>query len=69
MTDPIWWFFLFWLPKFLNSEYGLTLTGLGPPLIAIYLLADVGSIGGGWIAGRFIKRGWSVNQGAQGARC
>jgi ACS family hexuronate transporter-like MFS transporter len=62
LTDPIWWFFLFWLPKFLNQEYGLTLTGLGPPLIAIYLLADLGSIGGGWIAGRFIKRGWSVNK-------
>ncbi len=62
MTDPIWWFFLFWLPKFLNSEYGLTLTGLGPPLIVIYLMADVGSIAGGWIAGRFIKRGWSVNR-------
>jgi ACS family hexuronate transporter-like MFS transporter len=67
LTDPIWWFFLFWLPKFLNSEYGLTLTGLGPPLIAIYLLADVGSIGGGWIAGRFIKRGWSVNRARKGA--
>jgi ACS family hexuronate transporter-like MFS transporter len=67
MTDPIWWFFLFWLPKFLNSEYGLTLTGLGPPLIAIYLMADIGSIGGGWIAGRFIKRGWSVNKARKGA--
>jgi ACS family hexuronate transporter-like MFS transporter len=67
LTDPIWWFFLFWLPKFLNSEYGLTLTGLGPPLIAIYLLADVGSIGGGWIAGRFIRRGWSVNKARKGA--
>jgi ACS family hexuronate transporter-like MFS transporter len=67
MTDPIWWFFLFWLPKFLNSEYGLTLTGLGPPLIAIYLMADVGSIAGGWIAGRFIKRGWSVNRARKGA--
>jgi ACS family hexuronate transporter-like MFS transporter len=63
LTDPIWWFFLFWLPKFLNSEYGITLTGLGPPLIAIYLLADVGSIGGGWLAGRLIRRGWSVNRG------
>jgi len=62
MTDPIWWFFLFWLPKFLNSEYGLTLTKIGAPLIVIYLMADVGSIGGGWIAGRFIKRGWSVNR-------
>jgi ACS family hexuronate transporter-like MFS transporter len=67
LTDPVWWFFLFWLPKFLNSEYGLTLTSLGPPLIAIYLLADVGSIGGGWIAGRFIRRGWSVNKARKGA--
>jgi len=67
LTDPIWWFFLFWLPKFLNQEYGLTLTALGPPLIAIYLLADIGSIGGGWIAGRLIKRGWSVNKARKGA--
>ena len=62
LTDPVWWFFLFWLPKFLNSEYGLTLLGLGLPLIAIYVFADVGSIAGGWLAGRFIKRGWSVNR-------
>jgi ACS family hexuronate transporter-like MFS transporter len=62
MTDPIWWFFLFWLPKFLYSEHGLTLTGLGLPLIVIYVCADIGSIGGGWLAGRFIKRGWSVNR-------
>jgi ACS family hexuronate transporter-like MFS transporter len=67
MTDPIWWFFLFWLPKYLNSQYGLSLTQIGPPLIAIYLMADVGSIGGGWIAGRFIKRGWSVNKARKGA--
>jgi ACS family hexuronate transporter-like MFS transporter len=62
MTDPIWWFFLFWLPKFLNAEYGLTLTGLGLPLVLIYLMADIGSIAGGWIAGRLIKRGWTVNR-------
>ena len=62
MTDPVWWFFLFWLPKFLNAEYGLTLLGLGLPLVTIFLMADVGSIAGGWIAGRFIKRGWSVNR-------
>ncbi|MDQ2639283.1 MAG: MFS transporter [Pseudomonadota bacterium] len=62
LTDPVWWFFLFWLPKFLDAEYGLTLLGLGPPLIAIYVFADVGSIAGGWIAGRFIRRGWSVNR-------
>ncbi|MEJ1961423.1 MAG: MFS transporter [Gammaproteobacteria bacterium] len=67
LTDPIWWFFLFWLPKFLNKEYGLTLTQLGPPLIAIYMLADIGSIGGGWLAGRLIKLGWSVNKARKGA--
>ncbi len=67
LTDPIWWFFLFWLPKFLNQEYGLTLTQLGPPLIAIYLLADFGSIGGGWLAGRLIKKGWSVNRARKAA--
>jgi ACS family hexuronate transporter-like MFS transporter len=67
MTDPIWWFFLFWLPKFLHEKHGLTLTGLGAPLVAIYVMADVGSIGGGWIAGRFIKRGWSVNRARKSA--
>ena len=62
MTDPIWWFFLFWLPKFLHDTYGLTLLGLGLPLIAIFVAADVGSIAGGWLAGRLIRRGWSVNR-------
>jgi MFS transporter, ACS family, hexuronate transporter len=62
MTDPIWWFFLFWLPSFLNSQYGLSLTALGPPLVVIYVMADIGSIAGGWLAARFLKRGWSVNR-------
>lgn len=62
LTDPIWWFFLFWLPKFFASEHGLSLLGLGAPLVVIYVMADVGSIAGGWIAGRFIKRGWTVNR-------
>ncbi len=60
-TDPIWWFFLFWLPKFLEQEHGITLTGLTLPLVVIYLAADVGSIGGGWISSTLIHRGWSVN--------
>ena len=67
MTDPIWWFFLFWLPKFLHSQYGLTLTGLGLPLIAIFVMADIGSIAGGWLAGRFIRLGWSVNRARKSA--
>ncbi len=66
-TDPIWWFFLFWLPKFLNQTYGISLIGLGPPLVVIYLAADVGSIGGGWISSALIHRGWSVNAGRKTA--
>ncbi len=62
MTDPIWWFFLFWLPKFLNTRYGLSLSELGPPLVVIYILSDVGSITGGWLSSGLIKRGWTVNR-------
>jgi ACS family hexuronate transporter-like MFS transporter len=62
LTDPIWWFLLFWLPKFLNTQYGLTLTQLGWPLVIIYNAATVGSIGGGWLSARLIKLGWTVNR-------
>ena len=61
LTDPVWWFYLYWIPKFLNEKHGLTLSKIGPPLIVIYLVADVGSIGGGWLSSRLIKSGWSVN--------
>ncbi len=59
ITDPVWWFYLFWLPKFLHSSYGLNLVALGPPLIAIFVCADIGSIGGGWFAGWMLRHGWS----------
>ena len=62
LTDPVWWFYLFWLPKFLDAQFGVTLGGLAAPLVAIYLVADVGSVGGGWVSSAFIKRGWSVNR-------
>jgi MFS transporter, ACS family, hexuronate transporter len=67
LTDPIWWFFLFWLPDFFGKNYGLDLKTFGPALIAIYLLADVGSIAGGWFSSFLIKRGWSVNAGRKSA--
>jgi ACS family hexuronate transporter-like MFS transporter len=50
MTDPVWWLYLFWIPDFLNRNYGIDLRTVGPPLVAIYLVADVGSIGGGWLS-------------------
>lgn len=61
MTDPIWWFYLYWLPKFLDSNFGVKLSALWAPLIAIYLVADVGSVGGGWLSSSLIKRGWTIN--------
>jgi ACS family hexuronate transporter-like MFS transporter len=67
MTDPIWWFYLYWVPKYLNTTFGLTLDKIGPPLIIIYLMADVGSVGGGWLSSSLIKRGWSVNKGRKTA--
>lgn len=67
MTDPIWWLYLFWVPDFLNRNYGINLTTIGPPLVAIYLVADGGSIGGGWLSSALIKRGWSVNAGRKTA--
>jgi len=62
LIDPIWWMFLFWLPDFLGKRHGLDLKTFGPPLVAIYLLSDVGSVGGGWLSSRFMHLGWSINR-------
>jgi ACS family hexuronate transporter-like MFS transporter len=59
--DPIWWFFLFWLPGYLATRYQLNILQFGPPLVAIYLLSDIGSVVGGWASSRWIKLGRSVN--------
>jgi ACS family hexuronate transporter-like MFS transporter len=61
LTDPIWWLYLFWVPDFLKRNHGLDLKTMGLPLVVIYLVADVGSIGGGWLSSHLIKRGWSTN--------
>jgi ACS family hexuronate transporter-like MFS transporter len=70
-TDPVWYLFLFWLPDFFSKTQGMELfpTGegsvlstIGPALIGVYLLADVGSIAGGWLSSHLIHRGWSVNR-------
>lgn len=61
MIDPIWWMFLFWLPDFLSKRYGLDLKTFGPPLVAIYLMSDVGSIAGGWLSSAMMRRGASIN--------
>jgi ACS family hexuronate transporter-like MFS transporter len=60
--DPIWWFYLFWLPPYLHDTYHLNLVGFGLPIAAIYLLSDVGSVAGGWLSGRLIKAGATPNK-------
>ena len=57
LIDPVWWTFLFWLPDFFAKTYGFDLKGFGPPLVAIYILADVGAIAGGWYSSRLLGRG------------
>lgn len=59
VTDPIWWFFLFWLPKFLNSKFNVNLSNIGLPLIFIYVLSIIGSLTGGWLSSFLIKRNWN----------
>ncbi len=63
LTDPIWWFYLYWLPKFFSERFGLDLAHLGLPIIVIYTMTSVGSIGGGWLSGALMKAGWDVNRG------
>jgi ACS family hexuronate transporter-like MFS transporter len=60
LTDPIWWFFLFWLPAFLKAQYSLVGMQVSIPLMLVYTLATCGSIFGGWIPLNFIKKGWAV---------
>lgn len=62
LTDPIWWVYLFWLPDFLNKQHGLDLKNFGIPLAIIYIIADVGSVGGGYISSYLIKKGWTINR-------
>lgn len=60
MTDPIWWFLLFWLPSFLKSEYGMEGMQVSLPLALVYTMTTIGSIGGGWFSGNLIRKGWPV---------
>ena len=61
MTDPIWWFYLFWIPDYLQRQHGLHLAQIGLPIVVIYVISDLGSIAGGWVSSALIRRGFSVN--------
>jgi MFS transporter, ACS family, hexuronate transporter len=62
-TDPVWWLYLFWLPKFFHERFQVDMAQIGLPLIIVYTGSTVGSIAGGWLAGHFIRRGRSVHYG------
>lgn len=67
--DPVWWFYLFWLPGYLGKQYNLDLANWGSltsftavlAIGAIYLISDIGSVAGGWLSGRLMKSGMSAN--------
>ncbi|MFD2571631.1 MFS transporter [Spirosoma soli] len=60
LTDPIWWFFLFWLPSYFSTTFNLDLKKPSLPLVVVYTATTIGSIGGGYLSGYFIKKGWPV---------
>ena len=60
LTNPVWWFYNNWVPSFLFSKFNVNLMALGLPLVVIYLMTDVGSVGGGWLSGRLIRAGVGV---------
>jgi ACS family hexuronate transporter-like MFS transporter len=61
LTDAIWWFYLFWFPLFMNDRFGIDLRTIGIPMVIVYVLADFGSVAGGWLSSALLKRNWSVN--------
>jgi ACS family hexuronate transporter-like MFS transporter len=62
LTDPIWWFFLFWLPSYFSTSFSLDLKKPGWPLVIIYMATSIGSIGGGYLSSYFIQKGWPVHK-------
>jgi len=61
LIDPIWWFYLFWVPDFLERRHGVHLAQIGLPIVVIYLISDIGSVAGGWLSSSLIRRGMSLN--------
>ncbi len=67
LTDPIWWFYLFWLPGFLDKRFHLGLSHMGLPLIAIYTMSSIGGIVGGWLPDLFLRMGMTPARARYGA--
>jgi len=67
VTNPVWWFYLNWVPGFLHARFGVNMMTAVAPLVVIYLIADTGSILGGWLSSRLIARGWRAVPARLGA--
>jgi len=67
LVGPVWWFYGFWLPDFFNKQFHLNLKQFGLPLVVVYTVTALGSIGGGGLSAWFLKRGWSVNRARKSA--
>ena len=61
LSDSVWWFYLFWFPMFLADRFGVDLRTIGLPMVTVFLLADVGSVSGGWFSSFLMQRGWTAN--------
>lgn len=61
ITEPVWWFYLYWSPKFLSQSRGLTLRNVGLPLMVMYAIANLGGLFGGWLSSSLLKHGFTVN--------
>ena len=62
LTDTVWWFYIFWLPSYLKQSRGFSLKEIGYFSWIPFLISGVGSVGGGWLSGYLIRRGWSLNR-------
>lgn len=60
LTDPVWWFFLFWLPQYFNTRFSLNLAKIGPPLVVVYVVSTLGSVYGGWLPRGYMKFGMTL---------
>lgn len=61
LTDCVWWFYTDWLPAYLQDERGFSVGDVGKSVWIIFLAPDIGNLGSGWLSGRLVRRGWSVN--------
>jgi len=66
LGDPVWWFYLFWLPKYLAAQFHVRGTDVIPYLTAVYVCADVGCLAAGWLSSALLNRGWSLNAARKG---